>query len=242
MDTLRRQVWLYRDLIRDRFLGTKHRRAVFQRIHAENLWGDARSVSGSGSSPIGSAALRAQLPELFRAYGVRTVLDAPCGDFAWMCELVGHVDRYTGLDIVPELVAGNAARYGRSHVSFACADITADPLPVADLIICRDCFIHLPTRLIWRALENFCASGSRLVLLTSDANAGPYSDIAVGSFRPINLQAAPFCLPEPLARIEENADGRSLCLWDVDTLRQQIARREGKVPATAPGTLHGPTA
>ena len=123
------------------------------------------------------------------------------------------------MDIVPDLIAANTARFAADRVSFACADIAADPLPSADLVLCRDCFIHLPTRLIVSALRNFRATGARYLLLTNSATGEPYRDIPVGSFRPIDFRQAPFMFPEPLLTLSENSDGsRALCLWNLQEL------------------------
>ena len=217
---LRFRLWRLRDALRDRLRGTAHRRDVFTRIYASNLWGDQESVSGHGSSLDATAVVRRELPVLFERFGVRSVLDAPCGDFLWMQDIVGALDSYVGVDIVPDLIEKNRARYQIDHVTFRCADISVDPLPRADLVLCRDCLIHLPTRLIANALRNFCSSGARYLLLTNSRTSAPYRDIPVGSFREIDVQAAPFRFPEPLWTIAENPTGsRALCLWELTALR-----------------------
>ena len=211
--------WKMRDRMQDRILGRSHRQRIFARIHARNLWGDPESRSGSGSSAAMTEALRRGLPALFKRQGVRVLLDAPCGDFLWMKGLAGGLDRYIGVDIVPDLVARNTEAYGRGNVSFLCADISVDPLPSADMILCRDCLIHLPLRTLLGVLRNFRACGARHLLLTSDDAAGPYRDIPIGSFRSIDFMRAPFSFPEPLERIrEDGSESRQLCLWDLRTL------------------------
>src|SRR6202012_1252194 len=80
-------------------------RERFQRIHDTNLWGAAESVSGLGSEQDATAALRAELPGLLRRLGVRTLLDAPCGDGGWIVNADLGV-RVTGVDVVPYLVEG----------------------------------------------------------------------------------------------------------------------------------------
>ena len=130
--------------------------------------------------------------------------------------VVGHAH---DLSFVPDLIAANTARFAADRVSFACADIAADPLPSADLVLCRDCFIYLPTRLIVSALRNFRATGARYLLLTNSATGEPYRDIPVGSFRPIDFRRPPFMFPEPLLTLSENSDGsRALCLWNLQEL------------------------
>lgn len=219
LDRARFAFWRFRDGVRHLLLGKEHRRRVFSRIYAENLWAEPESRSGTGSSLAQTARLRDELPRLLARLGVRTVLDAPCGDFAWMRQIVAGIDRYYGVDIVPELVAANAARYTTDRVTFAVADIAADPLPAADLVLCRDCFIHLPTASIRAALRNFRATGARFLLLTNDATAGEYHDIPVGSYRPINFERPPFNFPAPESRLAEDETGnRQLCLWNLQAL------------------------
>lgn len=116
---------------------------AFTRIHATNLWGAAESRSGLGSEHEATSVLRAALPELLRAVGATSLLDVPCGDFAWL----GHVDlgpvEYVGADIVAVIVDRNAARYASPKRRFVRLDLTRDPLPPADVVLCRDCLVHL---------------------------------------------------------------------------------------------------
>src|SRR4029077_7259276 len=60
---------------------------IFADIYHGNLWGEPESVSGPGSSLAETAALRRELPDLLAALGVRTLLDAPCGDCHWILGL-----------------------------------------------------------------------------------------------------------------------------------------------------------
>ena len=219
IDLLRRQRWRLHDTLLDRVHGRAHRQKAFQRIHDQNLWGDAESKSGSGSGTAATAVIRRELPALLQRHGVKAVLDAPCGDFYWMKDVARSLDRYAGADIVPDLIEQNTARYGSASVTFTCADISVDPLPAADLVLCRDCFIHLPTRMIRGALENFRRTGARFLLLTSDRPAVSYHDIPIGSFRPVDFTAQPFSFPPPIDAIDEDASGnRQLCLWRLQSL------------------------
>jgi hypothetical protein len=135
-----------------------------------------------------------------------------------MRHIVDGVDQYWGADIVPALIARNTALHGTDRVKFVQADITTDPLPRADLVLCRDCFIHLPGRLINDTLSNFRSSGASWVLLTHDVDAEPYREIPVGSFRRIDFTRGPFFFPSPEFVIRENDHGRQLSLWPLSTL------------------------
>jgi 2-polyprenyl-3-methyl-5-hydroxy-6-metoxy-1,4-benzoquinol methylase len=64
---------------------------------------------------------------------------------------------YTGIDIVPSLIEVNRERVARGELSgrFLVADITRDVLPRADVILCRDCLVHLSFLNIARAVARF---------------------------------------------------------------------------------------
>jgi hypothetical protein len=222
LDRLRLQAWRFRDALRHRVRGRAHVRDIFERIYDKNLWGDPESVSGGGSGTAATDAIRRDLPSLFKRYSITSLLDAPCGDFQWMKHVAGSLERYTGVDIVRDLVERNTRLYGTDRIRFACADIVVDPLPAADAVLCRDCFIHLPTRLIRAALANFRASGIRYLLLTNNRDVESYHDIPIGSFRRVNFERLPFLFPSPLDVVNESVNGdRQLCLWELDSLFPQ---------------------
>jgi hypothetical protein len=214
---LRRRLWVLRDSVRHRLLGKEYRRRLFARIHAGNLWGDPESVSGTGSSLSATTTVRRELPDLMRRFDCHSLLDAPCGDFVWMKTIAHEMERYVGVDIVDEVIARNRAAYAGDRIAFVCADLVSDPLPTADMILCRDCFIHLPTRSIEGVLRNFKRTGARYLLLTNCPGASPYHDIALGSFRKIDFTQAPFRFPRPVAVIQEE-ENRELALWDLQAL------------------------
>src|SRR4051812_5816720 len=84
---------------------------IFTEIYERNLWEETESRSGPGSNLVKTSAIRTQLPILLDALGVRSLLDAPCGDFHWMQYTPLHVKRYIGVDVVPALIARNRAHY-----------------------------------------------------------------------------------------------------------------------------------
>jgi hypothetical protein len=46
-------------------------------------------------------------------------------------------------------------------------DLTRDPLPKVDLVLCRDCLVHLSFDDIYESLDNLRRSGSMLLLTTT---------------------------------------------------------------------------
>lgn len=202
-----------------RLLNRDHARKVFTQIYHTNYWGDPESVSGSGSSRACTVEIRKELPGLLKHLGIETLVDAPCGDFGWMREIIDQIPFYKGVDIVPEIIAQNKELFEGERVEFTVADITCDPLPRGDAILCRDCMIHLPTLLIRSALRNFRNSGYKYVFLTHDEWVTDYREILTGGWRPLNWHNGPFHFPEPVSRIIENAEQqRHLAVWELSAL------------------------
>jgi hypothetical protein len=192
--------------------------AVFSRIYQGNAWGSAESRSGPGSTLARTAFIRQRLPELVRDLGVTNLLDAPCGDFAWMSEVALPVERYVGVDVVAELIALLRRTHGSARRDFLVRDITADRLPRADLIFCRDCLVHFSFADIFRTLAAFRRSQSRYLLTTTFPGRTHNDNIATGAWRPINLECPPFCFPPPLTVVLDGCPlpdyaDKSLALW-----------------------------
>ncbi len=197
---------------------------VFTHIYANNVWGDAESASGVGSNLEQTRLLRAKLPVLLRELGVQRLLDIPCGDFHWLSRVDLGVASYLGADIVAALVAANQARHGRDEpgrsIAFTAMDLLAGPLPCVDLVLCRDCLVHLSNDDVRQALRQIKRSGSTHLLTTTYPTRANDKDIRTGEWRPLNLQAAPFALPTPAAAMLEGCTERNgrfpdktLALW-----------------------------
>ena len=143
--------------------------------------------------------------------------------------MLPHIEDYTGVEVVPQLVASNQERYGSPRVRFVERDLSNEPLPSADLVICRDCLVHLPTPLALRALRNIAATTSRYLLTTTFPLATVNRDVLIGAWRPLNLQRAPFLLGAPLESIAEYQEGsddpfadKALALWALDDVRAAL--------------------
>jgi hypothetical protein len=210
---------------RDNFAGLDLA-ARFERIEQTNRWGAASSVSGLGSEDPATAAIGEALPALLQRLGARSLLDAPCGDAGWIGRIKLEID-YTGIDIVPSLIAANSERAARGELiaRFRVADITRDALPKADVILCRDCLVHLSFHNIDRAVANFRASGADFLLLTTFPEWDGNRDCEDGDWRALNMERAPFNWPAPRElineRCEEGGGGwrdKSLGLWRLDQL------------------------
>ena len=176
---------------------------TFSNIFTKDLWQSNRkhkeSKSGSGSFLKNTKNVRNDLPDLLNKYDIKSMLDIPCGDMNWISKLNLNVD-YVGADIVPELIEENKRNYPDKN--FKVLDVVNDPLPEMDLILCRDCFVHLPLEYIKLAIDNIRKAGIKYMLVTSfpvEVNI----NISIGKWRPLNMKIEPFNL-EAIETIDEN--------------------------------------
>lgn len=191
----------------------------FSRIYRRHVWTFNGSVSGPGSELVSTEALRSALVSVINNLSIRSVIDIPCGDFNWMRELMEKVSvDYTGIDIVAKLIAENERRYSRENIRFECGDLMNGPLPMADLVITRDCFIHLSYKDTFRAMTTIKQSGSTFFLASNYPDVKQNEDIVTGRFRYNNLAIAPYFFPEPEMRIVEDELGKEMWLWKVADL------------------------
>lgn len=194
----------------------------------------AETVSGPGSELGHTTAIRQALPALIEQHKIRSILDAPCGDWNWMRHVdLRGVHRYTGWDIEPDIVAANQERFstpGRvARPVFECVNLlTTTRIPKVDLILCRDFLIHLPNDQITIVLDKFVFSGSRYLLATNHPAADNNPDLDPNGQdgypaywqRLVNLTRPPFNLPDPTAAITEPGhpvcpDGNQMALFDL---------------------------
>jgi len=177
----------------------------FRRIHDTNMWGAAASASGLGSEIDATIVLRTELPRLFKKLGMTSLLDAPCGDAGWINKADLGV-RTVGVDIVPALIASLQARAAAGEIKgeYHLADITLDPLPRCDAILCRDALVHLSFANIERAVGNFKASGAVWLIATTFPDWQTNGDCEDGDWRALNFERKPFSWRPPVELVNEN--------------------------------------
>ena len=195
----------------------------YSQMHRAQGW---ESTSGPGSGLAETRELRAHLPGLLRDLQVRTLVDAPCGDFNWMQHVDLGVELYIGVDVQNDAIAENQQRHGSATRRFVQADLVRDALPQADAILCRDLLVHLSFEDIARVLANFRRTGATYLITTTFPGDRPNVDIPSGSWRTLNLTLPPFNFPEPLRLIDEKcteANGafsdKSLGVWRLADLK-----------------------
>jgi hypothetical protein len=204
-----------------RRLKGRNAQEVFVEIYERNLWESGESRSGVGSEAAATENIRSHLPLIFEKFNIRSMLDAPCGDFNWMRMVPIPSDMsYLGWDIVPQVIQSNSDKYANRQRRFAVANMLVDTYPRVDLMMCRDCLFHFSHRDICRTLESFIASEIPYLFTTTHSaqDSSTNTDIETGFFRRIDLFGEPFMFPsDALYRIEDFASNhlaREICLWD----------------------------
>lgn len=194
---------------------TRRIAARFSEIWRSNGWACAETRSGPGATLAQTVAVRRELSRLFGELGIRTVVDAGCGELNWMGKISESLDLYLGFDVVDDLVADLRKRFEeRKTHFFASADVTHHVLPRADAIVCRDVLTHLPHAMVKDALENFRKSGARFLIATTFPR-GRNEQIRIGAWQAMDLCAEPFGLPPPKVLISEELKNsvKSLGVW-----------------------------
>jgi len=162
----------------------------FTNIYQTQFWtnkdSDPNTYSGPGSSLLYTENLVKELPNIIKELNIYTILDAACGDFNWMPLVLAQLNnyKYHGADIVEPLINDLKTKFPEH--TWSQLDITKDPLPIADLMICRDCLMHLSFEDINHFFDNFLKSNIKYLLLTSHT----YADnniITSGDYRQLNL-------------------------------------------------------
>ena len=168
--------------------------------------------SGLGSTPEYCAKYVAFLHDFLVNRGVRSVVDAGCGDWQHLSSIPWKNLKiaYTGVDISSVVIDSNRERY--PEVNFIMADAAEDPLPDADLLIIKDVVHHVSPRKIQSLIER--ASRYLLVLWIGDigekyfhgvwphAELMHYFDDAVPVFRFENPEGYPY--PPKVALLKRN--------------------------------------
>ena len=196
----------------------------FTNIFHNNSFLGPLSISGPGSDLTQTEFIRKEIPILIKKYKVKSFMDAPCGDFFWMQYVTLDGIKYIGIDIVKEIIKNNKKKYKNTQRKFICKNIVSDTLPYADVILIRDCWVHLSNKDIFLCIKNLKQNHIKYLLTTSFTNRNSNKDLD-DIWRPINLERPPFNFPKPIEVIIENCtegDGiysdKSLILWEISKL------------------------
>lgn len=199
---------------------------VFEEIYKNNKWNSKESVSGTGSTLKKTKAIREFLNVFFKMHNIKSLFDVPCGDFNWLKQVNLSNINYVGWDIVKDLIDKNNEKCSSENIKFNVGDLINDKLPDSDMLLCRDCMIHLPNERVNAALKNIAKSNIEWVFLTTYPNVTENKEIKEGKWRKVNLEIAPFNLPKPVMIVDEEEktwnSGKSIGVWHKIQLKNII--------------------
>ncbi len=138
---------------------------VFSYIYKNNVWGTSEqdespffSGGGSHESNVIDPYI-SLLKSIIENNKIESVFEIGCGDFNIMNQVLETCTwpcKYTGMDVVDELVQFNREKYGNNRISFVSGDASSDTviLPNAELLIIRQVLQHLDNSCISSILSH----------------------------------------------------------------------------------------
>lgn len=173
---------------------TKDCKEVFTEIYRSKVWGDG---SGGGSVPDVARPYISFMSTVILgamcSHRYFTVLDIGCGDGA----IADQIDWYNAMYVGIEASTCELAEMGGQplHI-FQNFDALTDPLPAADLVLCKEVMQHLSNEQVQLLLDRTAHYQRRLF---TNSKPGPEvtenEDIDTGGFRPVDLSLPPFNQP-----------------------------------------------
>ena len=237
-------------LTADEYLRQEGFRLIYQFRHwSEHGGGSGHGSSLAGSASDAAFMVdfitRFQVASLFDA-GCGAMEWQP-GMLAQVEQRTGRHLVYHGTDIVSDVVAANQRRFaGLAHMAFSVADLaregSAAVPPGFEAVLCRHALFHNTNDAVAAILRAVNASGAKWFVATTLRpldDALPSRDsgvvnaatvlgtdgrrLAMGGYRPVELEAPPFGLPPPLhwapergadgALVQEQERQQGLAVW-----------------------------
>jgi hypothetical protein len=162
--------------------------------------GYPETVCGNGSLRANSKLSRAAIPQWCAKYGITSVCDAGAGDLHYV----------RGIDWLVEYQAFDLCPWSPEVTAF---DITTQPLPPCDAILCRMVLNHLDEMRIQMALHLFRQSGRYLIATQFNGEDLPQRS---PQFTRLDLSKPPYSLGEPLESVQDGTeDTCRLALWNL---------------------------
>ena len=189
----------------------------FRNVFNNNVWGSKESLSGPGSeincslvkNCIQCIIIFIKNNNLLKNKESLIIADIPCGDLNWINILLNEIllqtnikkINYYAYDIVDEIKQKFNSIPKIKDVTYSFEIFNAiENIPIkADIILCKEMFIHLSFLHINKCLQNFKLSGSTY-LLCSDSDNIENKDIQYSNYgecRHVSLLLSPFNLPKP---------------------------------------------
>lgn len=162
------------------------------------------TACGSGSTLRYNDKLINRLNEIIQKYSIKSIVDLGCGDFNWMSQVnLDGVD-YKGYDWILRF---EYIEKGYDNIQFFEANIGEMDIPQADLIICKDVFIHMKNEHIFQVLNRIAFSESKYLLTSTYAIEN--NDRVLNNYAPLDIEQDPFNINNRIETI--HMTGNNFC-------------------------------
>eukprot|EP00928_Gymnodinium_smaydae_P028323 TRINITY_DN21619_c0_g1_i1.p1 TRINITY_DN21619_c0_g1~~TRINITY_DN21619_c0_g1_i1.p1 ORF type:complete len:706 (-),score=143.73 TRINITY_DN21619_c0_g1_i1:225-2342(-) len=200
---------------------------MLAQVYTSNLLGGFSALSGAKAdpwSPMARLATNALTRIVARFPEIRTVLDAGCGDMAWMQHFLREhpLISYVGADIMPYCLALNFRRF--PQLQFIQTDLSnttgVEVLPQGvDLILCKDVLNHMVLPDAVAALRRLLETRPRFLLTHVHGacdNTGWEKRIDKHlHYTRYDYNKPPFSLPYPAVDVQRISDEAFFVLYEV---------------------------
>ena len=180
----------------------------FGKIYADRIWGRG---SGYGSSRSATRKYRAFLTNFITNNDVESIVELGCGDFQVMKLVVKKGIKYTGYDVVSDVINKNRSKFESSNIQFQLlSDYSA--LDSGSLLICKDVLQHLPIQECKKIIREVFPQYRHVLVTNCIGHRNSQSvneNIQTGSFTNVDLRQNPYSL-EGRVVLEWNAPIRSI--------------------------------
>lgn len=143
----------------------------FDRIYTDRVW-----VDKPGAPPSGSGSLPHNVKPVvkwIKALRPVTICDIGCGDLTWLDQAATQIRaQYTGIDVSSVALGLASQSCGGGRVLLRADASEAGFAVIADMVIVKDVFFHLPDEKVKQLLLNLGRSTWRYLIVNSD-NVGP---------------------------------------------------------------------
>lgn len=166
---------------------------IFDFIYAADLW---EGGSGAGSFPPATEKYRSYLRDFMAQQGIRSVVDAGCGDWQSSQLIEWRGIDYLGID-VSSVALNNTKRFAKDGIRFIVGDARTIDLPEADLLILKDVLQHWSNADITAIVPKFRRFRYCLIAngATEQVRHLTNTDMPAGGYRPVDLSKPPFGVP-----------------------------------------------
>lgn len=175
----------------------------FLKIYKYKTWKTDKNLSGTSSDLFIAKYYALKLREFFIRKKIKSVFDCGCGEFMFMDMALKDLKlKYIGGDLVNNILFKNKINFPR--YKFIEFDILKDKLPKVQLLHIRDCLFHFSFIDIHKALNNFCNSKIKFLLITSHNSLILKNyDIVTGDFRYLDFSKKPFYFRNEILKIKD---------------------------------------